>query len=339
MLRERTQLILKVLVDEFLRTGEPVGSRTLSKAGIEASPATIRNEMADLEEAGFVAQPHASAGRVPTDRGFRFWLDGQDLDALGLVGEDQRRLGQLDEVYLRETRGLEDLVGNAVRILSEVSELAGVGSLPSLARGEKPVRIQLIGLDRGHVMAVLVSASGVASSHVLSVENGLRQEDLDKISRMFNENYSRASLRDLIQDRLMVIRGLESQARDLVHAILRRLEDTLAATENELVTDGLVKLFATVGTPEPGRQRLEKPAMTGDALMPLLQNADGSTVVRIGSETAVEGLEDFALVASGYRLGSGRGGTIGILGPKRIDYRRVVGLVNYMKHRLEEILA
>lgn len=336
MLRDRSRRILSLLVDMFLESGEPVGSRTLSKAGLEVSPATIRNEMADLEELGYLAQPHSSAGRIPTDKAYRFWLDQQELDSLGAVEIDQQALRLLDDRYLRECRGLEDLLSNTCRILSEISEVAGVASLPALREAE--TRIQLVGLDRGHVMAVLVAESGLASSHILTVQNPMSQEELNKISRVFNEDASRSSVRALIGGRLESLRNLEREARELARRILRRLEESLVQAETEVFYDGLSRLLKAPGAAGERPKELTRGILKGDFLAPLLRGAGDATVVRIGSETELVGLEDYALVASGYESPTG-GGKIGIFGPKRMDYRRVIGVVNEMKRRLEDILA
>lgn len=336
MLKERSRRILSMLVETFVSTGEPVGSRTLSKAGLGVSPATIRNEMADLEEAGYLAQPHTSAGRIPTDKAYRFWLDQQDLSEFHSLEDDQRMLRALDEHYLTECRGLEDLLSNTCRILSQVCAVAGVASPRALTDVE--TRIQLVGLDRNHVMAVLVAESGLASSHILSVPHSMSQEELNKISRVFNEDASRSSVRELLSHRVERLRVLEEQGRDLARRILGKLEEALMQAESEVFYDGLSRVFQS---PDPaGEQHLEltRSFASGEFLAPLLKGTGESTLVRVGSESGLAGMEDFALVAAGYDSSSG-GGTIGILGPKRMDYRRVIGVVNDMKRRLEEILA
>lgn len=335
-MRDRTAKILNLLVDRFLETGEPVGSRTLSKAGLGVSSATIRNEMADLEEMGYLAKPHTSAGRIPTDKAYRYWVNQQQIERLSIMEQDQEALKKLDERYLRECRGLDELLGKTVHILAEVCQLAGVASTP-IQSGTK-TRIQLIGLDRNHVMAVLVADSGLATSHTLMVENHLSQEELNKVSRMFNDGYSRSSVRELVQHRLQAIRSLEKEARSLAWKILQQLEEAQVQAETEVFYDGLSRLLRESTRYSDDSPELVGSFAAGDFLAPLLRSTEQETLVRIGSETELPGLEDYALVAAGYRTRSGEG-TIGILGPKRMNYRRVVGVVNDMRRRLEEILA
>jgi heat-inducible transcriptional repressor len=336
MIKDRSGKILTMLVDRFLETGEPVGSRTLSKSDLGVSSATIRNEMADLEEMGYLAKPHTSAGRIPTDKAYRYWVNQQQIERLSAVENDRSRLKDLDEHYLRECRGLEDLLGNTVHILAEVCQLAGVASTPTLSEAKS--RIQLIGLDLHHIMAVLVADSGLASSHTLIVENNLSQEELNKISRMFNDGYSRSSVRELVQHRLHSLRSLEKEARNLAWKILQQLEEALVQSETEVFYDGLSRLLSESARFSGSSLELVGSFTGGEFLAPLLRCADQETLVRIGSETELPGLEDYALVAAGYRTRTGEG-TIGILGPKRMDYRRVVGVVNDMRRRLEEILG
>ncbi len=339
ILRDRTARILELLVDQFLKTGEPVGSRTLSKSGIEASPATIRNEMADLEDAGFVTQPHTSAGRIPTDKGYRYWLDSLSLDSLDAIERDQATLKQLDDTYLSECRGLRDLIANSVRVLSEVCRLPGLAVMPSIGNMARP-RIQLVGLDRGHVMVVLVTASGIAESHVLAVDNPLSQDDLNHLSRILNENYSRTSMQDLVRDRMVVLRGLETRAKTLAKDLLERLDAALQQAESELFYDGLARLFQSTQPDSEARvESLLDTFMSRDYMLPLLQVPEVGTRVRIGAETRLDFMEDYAVVTAGYGSEGGPRGSIGIVGPKRMDYRRVVGVVNHMRRRLEQILA
>lgn len=336
MLKERRGRILNLLVDLFLRTGEPVGSRTLSKVGLEVSPATIRNEMADLEEMGFLEQPHTSAGRVPTDKAYRFWLDQQQIENFETLDRDRAALRALDERFLRECRGLEDLLANTVKVLSQVCQLAGVASPPALSRTAS--RIQLVGLDSRHIMAVLVSESGVASTHTLTIESSLSQEELNKLSNMLSDGTTREGVQELVATRLRAIQSLEKEARQLARRILEQLEDALVQAETEVFYDGLSRLLQEPGGGEGKSGALVRGFVSGEFLAPLLRGTDADTLVRIGSETEVEQLEDYALVAAGYRTREG-GGSIGILGPKRMDYRRVIGVVNHMKRRLEEILS
>jgi heat-inducible transcriptional repressor len=250
MLKDRSRRILSLLVETFVSTGEPVGSRTLAKAGLGVSPATIRNEMADLEEAGFLAQPHTSAGRVPTDKAYRYWLDQQDLTEFHSVEDDQATLRALDERYLTECRGLEDLLANTCRILSQVCAVAGVATPRSLTDVE--TRIQLVGLDRNHIMAVLVAESGLASSHILSVAHSMSQEELNKISRVFNESASRSSVRDLLSHRVERLRVLEKKGRELARSILGKLEQALMQAESEVFYDGLSRVFQS---PDPAGEQ------------------------------------------------------------------------------------
>ena len=336
MLGARRQNILRSLVEIFLETGEPVGSRTLSKAGVKASPATIRNEMADLEDEGYLVQPHASAGRIPTDKAFRFWVDSQPLEALDALERDNNQLKSLDEQFLSECRGLDILMENAVKILSEVSHLASVGSLPSFQSAL--ARLQLVGLDSGHVMAVVISESGLAQSHILRVEHGLDQAELNKISNVINESYSKNSLKALLGGRISQIRHLEQEARDLTLKILGKLESALVQAETEVFYDGFSRVLKNQQGEGQGPKEFVQGFLSGELLSDLLKPSEGETLVRIGSETALEGFDDYALVASAYGVGN-RTGTIGILGPKRMDYRRVIGVVNHMKRRLEEILS
>lgn len=335
-LRPRTALILSKLVEHFLETGEPVGSRTLSKLGIEASPATIRNEVSDLEDAGYVEQPHTSAGRIPTDRGYRFWLDSLPVEDLDAVKRDEARLRELDQRYLQECRGLRNLVSNSARILSEVCHVAGVASLPSLR--DSASRVQLIGLDGQHVMVVMVGETGLATSHVLTVENQMTQEELNNLSAFLNDSSSQSSLVHLVQNRVQVMRRLERRAQDVARELMDKLEAALLQAETELFYDGLSRLFHSLPESEERMEGLLT-SFGGEGIVPLLHPGTDGVSVRVGRENSLRELEDFSLVTARYGGDGLGGGTIGILGPKRMNYRRVIGVVNHMRRRLEELVG
>lgn len=340
MLTERQSLILTLVVETFVATAEPVGSRQLAKrTGLDVSPATIRNEMADLEELGFLEQPHTSAGRVPTDRGYRYYVDHLRLQ--GPVDQDRSLLVDLEHQYLDKCHEVRGLLTNAVRVLSDVSQLTGLAVSPSAGDGDIR-KVQLVGVDGSRILMVVVSASGHIGNHMLSVDAPVPQHVLNRLSDIINENFSQASMRRLLADELVVLRELETKYRATVGSLLGHLSERLArvATEERLYLEGIGHILE-----QPEFRNFEKARLVVDRFVTqsdlgglLRGERSEGTQVTIGAENSVAGLEDFAVISSPFRGPSGNG-AIGVIGPRRMQYARVMALVGWVSRRLSEILA
>lgn len=323
----RAAELLKLLVERYIHDGQPVGSRTLSRmAGLGLSPATIRNVMADLDEMGFVASPHTSAGRVPTTRGYRYFVDSL-LAPEPLTEEEQE---QIVEGLVPGDRTAADLVQAASNVLSRLTQMAGVVTVPrrnlAILR-----RIEFLSLSDNRVLAILVVNQREVQNRVLHTERAFGADELERYASVLNEHFAG---RDLISLRHALVQDAgETQAR--INVILRE-----AATMAEQALHGGEKAdYVVAGGPNlMGFQELaDVNRLRGlfDALdrkRDLLNlfdqclQADGLQIF-IGDESGYRVLDECSVVTSPYSVGGRVAGVLGVIGPTRMSYSRIIPLV------------
>lgn len=339
-LDERARDIFRRVVESYLETGEPVGSRTLSKAGISLSPASIRNTMQDLTQLGLLGAPHVSAGRLPTHAGLRLFVDG--LMEVGDVGEEER---QTIEARLRaHGRSYEDALNEASSILSGLAGGAGVVVTPVRDAGVKHVEFVALGGDQA--LAVMVFDDGVVENRLMKVAAGVTQSALQEASNFLN---TRLRGRTLGEARAEVGGELDRARRELNQAAARLVEDGLAAWSGgegqgrALIVRGRANLLADRETLDD----LERVRMLFDDLeakeqmIGLLDDVREAEGVRIfiGAETRLFSLSGSAVIAAPYMTGRQKVlGAIGVIGPARLNYARVIPLVDYTARVLSQVI-
>ncbi len=339
-LTARSQEILRAVVNIYVEKGEPVGSRTVAKrSAISFSPATIRNIMSDLAEAGLLTKPHVSAGRMPTDLGYRIYVDG-------LMGYHEVTLEErlsMGRSYSNQAAQLEQVLTQASRILSELTNNAGLVILP----GEEQLHfkhIEFIRMAERKVLAVIVSKSGMVQNRIVPTDEDLSQEELDRISRYLNEEFKDLTLRELRQ---RVIRRME-QDRDNFDMLYRRALELsrlafLEEPEETLFVEGASRVFSQPDFADDLEklQSLYRAFEDKGKLVRILDRCLDSPMVTIliGSENALEGMADCSLVAQRYYMDDRPLGTIGIIGPKRMRYERMVSLVEWTASSVTRYLS
>jgi heat-inducible transcriptional repressor len=327
----RARDILRRVIASHILTGEPVGSRTIARMNREGlSPASVRNVMADLEEMGLLAQPHTSAGRVPTDKGYRFYVD--TLLTAGRLPSRERAL--IDESLAGVAGELSEAMEVIPRLLSHLSSQVGYFVSPPIADAVLK-HIEFIRIHERRVLAVFVDRSGVLSHRVLETREDYGQADLDRAGRYLVEEFSGRTLRE-IRARLVALMAEEKAAFDtLMKSAITLGVGYLEAEpgEHRLVLEGTTNLmrhpeFADVGT----MRRLFETFAEKHRLVTLLDRCleEGGVRVVIGSETDDPSLGNLSLVLSTYSLGAGSCGVLGILGPTRMEYARALALVDYI---------
>ncbi|HYE15563.1 MAG TPA: heat-inducible transcriptional repressor HrcA [Pyrinomonadaceae bacterium] len=348
----RGQAVLSAIIKEHLRTGEPVGSRTISErfaGGASWSAATIRNVMAELEEHGLVEQPHTSAGRVPTDKGYRFYVDHMVGDArlskvevatidraLGLAGSDPAG---------RQPNRLMERVSH---LLSELSENVGIVVSPPMA-DNRLEHIEFLQLADGRILVVLVFQPNVVQNRVVRLDEPLTQEELEGAARYLNAEFTGKSLH-AIRAEILALMSEEKALYDrlLRNAVLlfeRGVGDGEAET-GDVYIDGASNILAK---PDFGDiERLRELFRTFEAKSRLVkilnecitrEPAFGDVHVVIGREHTAPPLQACALITAPYRFGEGSvAGTIGVVGPMRIEYARTMAAVNYIARLVERVL-
>ncbi len=334
-LDERKTKILQAIIGNYLETGEPVGSRTISKyTDLNLSSATIRNEMADLEEMGYILQPHTSAGRIPSDMGYRFYVDA-------MMEQKEREVDEMKEMLVERQDKMENLLKQVVKVLAQNTQYATMISAPSTHRNKLKF-IQLSRVDASHILAVIVVEGNVIKNNILEVNEELSDETLLKLNILLNTNLNGLSIEEI---NLGMIATMKQQAgihSDIVSEVIDAVAQSIKADEDlEIYTSGTNNIFRY---PELADQQRaselintfeEKQQLTGLVQEILLDESSTGIQVYIGNETPVQSMKDCSVVTATYELGEGMKGTIGIIGPKRMDYDKVIRTLRNLQNQLD----
>ncbi len=337
MLSERAQLLLKTLVERYIAEGQPVGSRTLSRySGLDLSPASIRNVMADLEEMGFVASPHTSAGRIPTPRGYRFFVDC----LLTVKSLDRAEIGQLEE-HLQSDRPLK-LLQNASHLLSDLTRFAGVVMTPR-RRTATFHHVEFLRLSDKRILLIIVTPDGDVQNRILFTERTYSASELVEAANFINQNYVGLSFEQM-KDRL---REELKQLRDDMTQLLKRAVEagTEAASEqpDEYVLSGEHNLLHVqdLSSNVISLRRLFDLFEQRTGLMQLLELGSRAQGVQIyiGGESGLVPLDECSVVTAPYEVDGEVLGTVGVIGPTRMAYERVIPIVEVTARLLSNAMA
>lgn len=329
--------ILQAIVQEYVRGGEPIGSRRLvDSAGLRVSPATVRSEMAALEDAGYITQPHTSAGRVPTEKGYRYFVDA--LTRTSPVRAEQRAALQ---GLLEGSLDLEDLLRRASGVLSRLTRYAGLVVAPRLDRSRLR-HVELVRLGPTTVLAVLIADTGWVEKRLLDLEIPVEEHDVQRACHTVNE--AAAGLRTAVVPDVVagVAAGAPAELRMLVEAIGEAVRTGLVSPPVEEVFVGGSANIAAAGYFEELEQVqrvyeiLEEQVLVLRLLRDVL--SAGDPAVRIGGELPRE-LTTCSVVAASYEAAGEPVGSVGVLGPIRMDYPRTLGAVQAVASSLESVLA
>lgn len=344
----RAAAILGALINEHLGTGEAVGSRVLSDRfahGFGWSPATIRNVMAELEEAGLVEQPHTSAGRVPTDKGYRYYVDNMlsqeelsraDLNAIENLFSSAGDSGNTSD-YVMET---------ASHVLSSLSENVGIVVSPSLAENRLK-HIEFVLLPDKRILVVLVSASNFIHNKVIRIDDSFTQDALDRTARYLNTEFAGKSLTVIRAEILELMKQEKALYDELLRDAIVLCERSLEGEDNagEVYVDGASNILTKPEFVDVERMReLFRTFEEKSRLVKILSECvahtyPGDVHVVIGREHLSSSMQDCALITAPYRIGSNESiGTVGVVGPMRIEYARIMAMVNYMARLVEQRL-
>ncbi|MBB1251992.1 heat-inducible transcriptional repressor HrcA [Streptomyces alkaliterrae] len=336
MLSERRLEVLRAIVQDYVGTEEPVGSKALTERhNLRVSPATVRNDMAALEEEGYIAQPHTSAGRVPTDKGYRLFVD--KLAGVKPLSAAERRAIQ---GFLEASVDLDDVVGRTVRLLAQLTRQVAVVQYPSLTRST--VRhVELLALAPARLMLVLITDTGRVEQRMVDCPGPIGETSVADLrarlnSRVVGQRF--AEVPQLVQD---LPEAFDLDDRGAVSAVLATLLETLVEdTEERLMIGGTANLTRFGHdfplTIRPVLEALEEQVV----LLKLLGEAtDSGMTVRIGHENAHEGLNSTSVVSVGYGSGGEAVAKLGVVGPTRMDYPGTMGAVRAVARYVGQILA
>lgn len=335
-LDERKLKILKAVILNYLETGEPVGSRTISKyTDLNLSSATIRNEMADLEELGYILQPHTSAGRIPSDKGYRLYVDE--------LMQREREVDEMKEMLLEKEEKMEQLLKQVAKVLAVNTNYATMISAPRY-QGNKLKFIQLSKVDEQQVLAVVVVEGNIIKNNILTLQQVPDDETMLKLNILLNTNLSGLTLEEI---NLGMIAKLKQQAgihSQIVADVIDAVADAIKADEDlEIYTSGANNIFKypELSDGEKASEIIntfeEKQMLTSLVNDTLERSQEKGIQVYIGAETPVQSMKDCSVVTATYELDEGMRGTIGIIGPKRMDYEKVVGTLQNLMKQLDSI--
>lgn len=337
MLTERQRMILNAIVDDYIRSAEPVGSRSISKrGGVGYSPATIRNEMADLEELGFLEQPHTSAGRIPSTKGYRYYVD--HLVRIGEV--DQADLLRVRSFFAKKMNQMEQIIQHAAMILSNMTNYTSIVLGPETFSNSLKA-FQLVPLNDRSAVALIVTNTGHVENRTISIPPDFDMSELEKIVAILNAKLSGVPLHRL-QSKLYSEVGDElnryvDHCETIIDSLARALEHE---QENRVFLSGASNMLT-----QPEFKDVDKVKTILDwldetpSIMRVIASRPEGIQVRIGQENDHEAIRNCSLLTATYSVDGQTLGTIGLLGPTRMDYGKAITLMDFLSKDLAVVLA
>jgi len=336
-LDERKYLILQAIIDDYIMTAMPVGSRTISrKSGVGYSPATIRNEMSDLEELGYLAQPHTSAGRVPSNKAYRLYVDHL-LKTVKLTQDERERM---HEHLVDKSKRVEGVIRSAANVLSDATKYTSVIVAPKL--GTLRIKhVQLVPVAEKTALMIIVTNAGIVKDAVIRVPGGLSADELYSISRMLTEKLSDKPLEAVRQEFAELLRN-NAENRKLLGEALQVIERKLESEDQaDVIIGGSANLLGYPEYADVNKARNFLAVLESKDTIRKVLTRDGSmeVTIRIGPENQVPALNDCSIVTASYRVGDHSNGTLGIIGPTRMNYNRVISVLDFMGRALSDVLS
>jgi len=334
---DRKKKVLQAIVLDYISTAEPVGSRTISrKYSLGVSSATIRNEMADLEEMGLIEQPHTSAGRVPSDAGYRYYVDW--LMKRAFLSNPEKSV--VEGIVSQKIKRIQGLVQETSRLLSELTNLTAVVLTPQQSKSAFQ-QVHLLPYQPGKAIMVVVKENGAVENFIIDVSESTTTEDLQRVSGILNSKLRGLTLGQVKTSLLGEIYSELSRQKDLISMAMELLEPILDSDDRDgVVLGGTINMLN-----QPEFQDVEKLKNVlklfeeGQLLKKLLCEETGSGLsVKIGGENKLEEMHDCSLITASYELEGKTVGVIGVIGPTRMDYAKACSLVEFMTQHLSKSL-
>ena len=332
-LTERKLKILQAIISDYVKTAEPVGSRTLSKKyDLGISPATIRNEMADLEEMGYLTHPHTSAGGVPSDAAYRLYVNAL-MEKKELSKEEKNVIAERLHSNVHE---FEKTIEHAATVLSEITNLTSFALTPT--KDEDSIKfINLLPVDENTIVMMIVSESGKISNTALTVKVPYTEENLQILAKTMTYNYKGKKISEVLTDNIIEnfetdIAAMSGLAKDVMPNFMKTLEDMLNVN---LYMEGLTNIFdiPEYNDLQKARSFIEMLSQKDDFTKKLIEREDG-VIVTIGEENADDIMNDCSLITASYHVDGKLVGKIGVIGPTRMKYSEVTSIVEYLTDNL-----
>lgn len=337
----RKRTILTAIIQTYLETGEPVGSRTISKyTDLNLSSATIRNEMSDLEEMGYIIQPHTSAGRIPSDKGYRLYVDE-------LIKSKDQEVADMKEMMIKKTDKLEKMLKQVVKVLASNTNYATMITGPAYHQARLRF-IQLSRVNELQLLAVVVAEGNLVKNKIIDIDEPIDEESLLKLNLLLNTQMNGKTIGEINLDMISLMKqqaGIHSQ---VISSVVDAVADTIQTDHEEMpvYTSGANNIFRYPELSDSSKaselisifeEKNELAELLMENTSEEVDEKGNSIQVYIGQESPMSNMKDCSVVTASYDLGQGLRGTIGIIGPKRMDYENVVNNLKTLQNQLDLI--
>jgi heat-inducible transcriptional repressor len=336
-LTDRKMKILNAIVRNYLETGEPVGSRTISKEpDLNLSSATIRNEMADLEEMGLIMQPHTSAGRIPSDQGYRVYVDA-------MLKDKEQEVDHMKDILLDKEEKLEDLLKQIAKQLAVNTNYATMISVPQIQKNKLKF-IQVSRVDEEQLLATIVIEGNVIKNKIIPIDQPVDDAVLLKLNILLNTHLNGLAVEDINLGMITAMKQEAGMHSEIIGNVIDAAAESIRDDEDlEIYTSGANNIFKypELSDNQKASELIntfeDKSDLTNLVEETLSTTGETGIQVYIGKETPVQAMKDCSVVTATYELGEGMRGTVGIIGPKRMDYDRVISTLKDMMHQLDDL--
>ena len=346
VLDERKRKILKAIIKTYMETGEPVGSRTISKyPDLNVSSATIRNEMSDLTDMGYIVQPHTSAGRIPSDKGYRLYVDE-------LTREKEAEIAEIRDLMIEKSDKMDKVLRQVAKVLATDTNYAAMVAVPQY-KGSTLKFIQLSRVNERQLIAVVVCEGNVIRNQIINIDEEMDDQTILKLNLLLNTNLNGVPIQDIDYLAFDKILGMIARLKELAGShsgVIADVLDAVAATihvdeeDMKVYTSGATNIFKYPELADTSRaseliSTFEDKQELADMVREEMGDSENTGVqIYIGDEVPVRTMKDCSVVTATYELGDGMRGTIGIIGPKRMDYENVVDSLKKLKVQLDEMV-
>ncbi|MGO4887243.1 heat-inducible transcriptional repressor HrcA [Anaerobacillus sp. MEB173] len=337
MLTERQLFILQAIIDDYIRSAEPVGSRSVSKReDVSYSPATIRNEMADLEELGFLEKPHSSAGRIPSQKGYRYYVDHLLLPH-SLSKQEVTNIKSLFTEKIFET---EKVIQQSAQILSSLTNYTSIVLGPEMLEA-KVKHMQIVPVSNETAVAIIVTNTGHVENQTITIPKGMSLSDLEIMVNILNERLQGVPL-------IQLSSKIFSEVSEVLKVHMRNYVQVMSMLNESFNKHSHEKIFYGGKTnilTQPEFRDIEKVRLLlnvleqEDTIHQLFRSKSSGITVKIGHENQNEAIENCSIITASYSIGGKHMGTVGVLGPTRMEYPRVIGLLDYISKDLTKVLT
>ena len=340
MLDERKIKVLCAVIDSYIREAEPVGSRTISKEyDLGISSATIRNEMSDLEELGYLSKPHTSSGRIPSDKAYRFYVN--NILRNNQIKIDVKKKEEIKKLLIQQSKEIDELIHNSAKILSAITSYTALAMSPQI-RNMKLKHIQLVSIDDNEILIILVGSSGIVKNIIFRTHEAVLEDQLERLSNFLNNKLKGFTVSEIERAIKYNILNEMYQYKSIIDKIIPIIVNSLEDySDVEVYANGVTNIFDFPEYKDANKAKtfisfIEDKEQLANLLLKSSLNSE--LEITIGSENVYDEIKDCSLVTTTYKIGDKIIGKIGVIGPTRMDYSMAISSIKLFSENLTEIL-